>query len=233
MQLREPLTHPHLTTPRAAAIAGILFSALLIGALVLMWLAVPADPHDPGAWLVTSLDRVAFALGLLPFAGIAFLWFIGVLRDRLGESEDRFFATVFLGSGLLFLAMLFVASAIFAAIIAAYEAMPSQLMNSATFAFARAFAFNIMNVYAIKMAGIFITLTSTLALRTGFVARWIALLGYPLALLLLFGNILFDLNLAIFPLWVLLISVYILIDNFRQVPVPPLQKLSEQAAGKD
>jgi len=43
----------------------------------------------------------------LPFAGIAFLWFIGVLRDRLGELEDRFFATVFLGSGLLFLAMLF------------------------------------------------------------------------------------------------------------------------------
>ena len=42
-------------------------------------------------------------MNLIPFAGIAFLWFIGVLRDRLGEQEDRFFATVFFGSGLLFL----------------------------------------------------------------------------------------------------------------------------------
>jgi hypothetical protein len=48
----------------------------------------------------------------VPFAGIAFLWFIGVLRDRLGELEDRFFATVFFGSGLLFLGMLFLACAI-------------------------------------------------------------------------------------------------------------------------
>ena len=51
-------------------------------------------------------------MNLIPFAGIAFLWFIGVLRDRIGEREDRFFATVFLGSGLLFVAMLFVAAAI-------------------------------------------------------------------------------------------------------------------------
>ena len=163
----------------------------------------------------------------MPFAGIAFLWFIGVLRDRLGESEDRFFATVFLGSGLLFLAMLFVASAILAAIITAYEAMPSQLLNSETFVLARAFAFNIMNVYAIKMAGVFMAMTSTLGIRTGFVARWIALLGYPLALLLLFGNFLFNLNLAIFPLWVLVISGYILIDNFRQVQT----SLPENASG--
>ena len=227
MQRNESLTHAHLTTPRAAAIAGILFSALLIGALTLLWISIPVDPLDPGAWLVTSLNRVQFALSLMPFAGIAFLWFIGVLRDRLGESEDRFFATVFLGSGLLFLAMLFVASAILAAIITAYEAMPSQLLNSGTFVFARAFAFNIMNIYAIKMAGVFMALTSTLALRTGFVARWIALLGYPLALLLLFGNFLFDLNLAIFPLWVLVISGYILIDNFRQVQT----SLPENASG--
>ena len=227
MQPNASLTHANLTTPRAAAIAGLLFSALLIGALALLWISIPVDPRDPGAWLVTSLNRVEFALSLMPFAGIAFLWFVAVLRDRLGESEDRFFATVFLGSGLLFLAMLFVASAILAAIITAYEAMPSQLLNSETFVLARAFAFNIMNVYAIKMAGVFMAMTSTLGIRTGFVARWIALLGYPLALLLLFGNFLFDLNLAIFPLWVLVISGYILIDNFRQVQTP----LAENASG--
>ena len=79
-----------LKTPRAAAIAGILFSVLLITGLVLFRLSVRADPLETGASLKTSSNRVALALNLVPFAGIAFLWFIGVLRDRLGELEDRF-----------------------------------------------------------------------------------------------------------------------------------------------
>ena len=49
---------------------------------------------------------------LMPFAGIAFLWFIGVVRDGFGRFEDKFFSSVFIGSGLLFLAMMFVASAV-------------------------------------------------------------------------------------------------------------------------
>ena len=53
----------------------------------------------------------------MPFAGVAFLWFIGVLRDRLAQLEDRFFATVFFGSGLLFLAMLFAAAAVIGAVV--------------------------------------------------------------------------------------------------------------------
>ena len=53
---------------------------------------------------------VAIAVNLVPFAGIAFLWFIGVIRDRIGQHEDRFFATVLLGSGLIFVAMLFVSA---------------------------------------------------------------------------------------------------------------------------
>jgi len=75
-------------------------------AFYLFRLSVRADPLEAGAWLRTSANTTALGLNLIPFAGIAFLWFIAVLRDRLGELEDRFFATVFLGSGLLFLAML-------------------------------------------------------------------------------------------------------------------------------
>jgi hypothetical protein len=80
---------------------------LLIAALVLLRLSVPAHPGEAGAWLTNQGRRTAaaVALNLIPFAGIAFLWFIGVLRDRIGEREDRFFATVFLGSGLLFVGM--------------------------------------------------------------------------------------------------------------------------------
>jgi hypothetical protein len=106
------LTQAQLRTPRAAAVAGILFSVLLFVAFGLMRISVPGDPFEPGTWLESSLAHVTLAMNLVPFAGIAFLWFVGVLRDRLGAREDQFFATVFLGSGLLLLAMLFAAAAV-------------------------------------------------------------------------------------------------------------------------
>ena len=95
------LTHAQLKTPKAAAIAGIAFSLLLLLILWLLRTSIPADPLEPGAWLATDTRAITVALNLVPFAGVAFLWFIGVLRDRLGQLEDRFFATVFFGSGLV------------------------------------------------------------------------------------------------------------------------------------
>ena len=110
------LTHAHLKTPKAAAIAGIAFSLLLLLILWLLRTSIPADPLEPGAWLATDTRAITVALNLVPFAGVAFLWFIGVLRDRLGQLEDRFFASVFFGSALLFLAMLFAAAAVIGAV---------------------------------------------------------------------------------------------------------------------
>ncbi len=216
MQSEKTVTAARLRAPRAAAIAGILFAALLMTSFLLIRLAVPADPLEAGAWLQTRSNTVALALNLVPFAGIAFLWFIGVLRDRLGEREDRFFATVFLGSGLLFLAMLFMSAAMVGGLIIAYTADSTRLLGSPTFTSARAIAYEIMNIYAIKMAGVFMVVTSTLALRTGFLARWIAFLGFAVALLLLLSSRYIEGILLAFPLWVLLISLYILIDNLRQ-----------------
>ena len=204
-----------LHAPRAAAIAGILFAILLIAGLGLLRQAVPADPLEAGAWLQTRTGQVKLALSLVPFAGIAFLWFVGVLRDRLGDREDRFLATVFLGSAILFLAMLFVSAAVAGGLIIAHAADPNRLLGSTSFALGRAITYEIMNVYAIKMAGVFMIVTSTLALRTGFLARWIAFVGFLLALLLLFSGRHIEGVLIVFPAWVLLISVYILIDNLK------------------
>src|SRR5690349_2484909 len=135
------LTRAHLKTPKAAAIAGIVFSALLIVILWLIRRSVPADPLDTGAWVATESRTVALALNLVPFAGVAFLWFIGVLRDRLGQQEDRFFATVFFGSALLFLAMLFAAAAVLGAIVTIFSAEPDETADLNTFHFARVIAY--------------------------------------------------------------------------------------------
>jgi hypothetical protein len=218
MDQQRTLTRSTLTTPRAAAVAGILFSVLLITSFMIIRLSIPADPRDAGQWLTGDVKPVDLALTLLPFAGIAFLWFIGVVRDRLGEYEDRLFATVFLGSGLLFLAMLFSSAAIAGGIVIAYGASPTTLLNSETYTFARAATFVILNTYAIKMAGVFMISTGTLFLRTKVTPRWMALLGYVLALVLLVSISHVSWIFLVFPLWILLISIYILIENFRRGP---------------
>ena len=214
----DTLTKKRLKTPNAAAIAGLLFSLLLIAAFALLRISVPADPQEPGSWLRTNANTVALAINLVPFAGIAFLWFIGVLRDRLGELEDRFFATVFFGSGLLFLGMLFLASAVVNGVLIAFAAKPEEMIGSATFQFARAAIYATINVYMVKMASVFMITTSTIALYTGIAPRWLAVLGYALALLLLFGSYYISWSFAVFPVWVFLLSVCILADNFRRRP---------------
>jgi hypothetical protein len=210
-QQENSLTRAHLKTPKAAAIAGIVFSILVTTIFWLFRKSVPADPLENGEWLATP-EQTTLGLNLIPFAGVAFLWFIGVVRDRLGSSEDRFFATVFFGSALLFLAMLFASAASMGAVIlAASRAEP----NADTFRFARAVSYIIMNVYAIKMAGVFMISTSTVIIYTGIVARWIAMIGFVLALLLLLGSYYMTWSFLVLPIWVLLISIYILTDNLR------------------
>jgi hypothetical protein len=203
-----------LKAPRAGAIAGILFSILFIVSLVLIRLSVPDSPGDPGTWLSHSAKSIGLALDLLPFAGIAFLWFMGVLRDRMGANEDRFLATVFLGSGLLFLAITFVSSALTGGLMMAYEANPERLMDSGTYTFARAVAYELVNVYALRMAGVFMFSTCTLAIRLRIFPRWMAFLGYLLAIFLLLSIGRFGWAPLVFPLWTLVISVYVLLANF-------------------
>jgi hypothetical protein len=212
---RVTTVHDRLKAPRAAAIAGLVFSILLVISLVLIRVSVPITPGDAGTWLSSSGKSVSLALSLLPFAGIAFLWFIGVLRDRMGAQEDRFFATVFLGSGLLFLAMMFASFAVAGGLMMAYRAIPGKLPDHGVYTFARTVAYEFGNVYAIRMAGVFMISTCTLAIRIGMFPRWMAFLGYALALLLLLSPGRLSWGPLVFPLWVLVISVYVLLANLR------------------
>ena len=209
----EGLTDAELRTPRAAAVAGVVFSLLTLTSFGLLWGAIPADPQASGGWLAANTSEVTLALNLIPFAGVAFLWFVGVIRDRLGRREDRFFATVFLGSGLLFLGMLLVAAAVVGAMLIAFKDDPAAFASPA-FRIARAISYNLVNVYMVRMAGVFMISTSTVAMATRLAPRWLAALGYPLALLLLLGSPFLRWSFALFPLWVLLFSIHILASSF-------------------
>jgi len=204
-----------LKTPRAAAIAGIIFSVLLITSQLVVRNSIPANPLGPATDVVSHSRALSRALNLMPFAGIAFLWFIGVVRDRIGLLEDRFFATVFLGSGLLYIAMIFASAALAGGLIRVLGRGTDYLIGPDTYALGRAEIYQIMSVYAIKMAGVFMISTSTIALRTRVIPRWTAFLGYALALFLLLSVGIIDWTPMVFPLWVFLISMCILIENFR------------------
>lgn len=208
--------------PRAIAVSGIIFAGMFIACLVLIRIAVPADPKDPGGWLVdqTARNSVRLALNLIPFTGIAFLYYMGVLRHRLGLLEDRFFATVFLGSGLLFVATLF-GSAVVAEGLTETFARDGQLSaQSETYAVARRVTHLLMITYAMKMAATFVFVTSTIGFRTSFLPRWLALSGFAVGLILLLSITDFAWIALLFPMWVLLVSAYILIVDTSPTQTP-------------
>ena len=203
-----------LRTPRAAAVAGIIFSALLTAALVLLRVSVPTHPAVPGLWLTDPHRRadVAIALNLVPFAGIAFLWFIGVLRDRIGEREDRFFATVFLGSGLLFVGMMFVAAAVGGGVIAVAS---SGSLGAGTLGLGRNVTSILLNIYAMRMAAVFTLTTVTITRRAAIVPRWLTVAGLVTGVVLLVGVGISAWVELIFPAWILALSVEVLAAGRR------------------
>lgn len=216
MKMSMVQQQPHiLKTPRAAAVAGILFAALFATGIIAVRLAVPQDLSAGTEWLTVGRQRVTIALAVMPFAGIAFLWFVGVIRDLLGEYEDRFFASVYFGSGLLFMGMAFVAMAIGGGLIASFEfdRAHSVVLDSDVIVFGRAVALQISNVYAMRMAGVFMTSLAAVWFRTRVVPRWLTFITFALAVILL---VVLSYSLwvtLIFPTWTLLVSLYILVVN--------------------
>jgi len=212
------LTRQALKTPRSAAIAGIIFAILYGTSMVLINVSLSQETASGLARTVTDPRTVTLALNLIPYAGIAFLWFIGVIRDLLGDSEDRLFATVFLGSGLLFLALTFIGSALAAGLLSASTMESGVLVQSGVMIYASSVVHNIFNLYAVRMAGIFMISLATIWLRTGVMHRGWAFLTYVLALVLLLSIDYSFWVTLILPAWVLAISVYILVRNLHNQP---------------
>ena len=205
------LTQKPLRTPRSAAIAGLVFSVLMGAVIILIQGSFPTDPTDiSGDWLEKNADIVTLAIGFVPIAGIAFLWFMGVTRDLLGHLEDQFFSTIFTGSGLLFLGMIFIWAAIGGTLLYGYSVNPGLLIEGGFYMIGRRLMVEIIAVFAMSMAGTYVFSSGSIWLRTGVVPRWLAILTWAVAAALWLSAILGWWVQLIFPVWVFLISVYIL-----------------------
>jgi hypothetical protein len=206
-----------LRTPRAAAIAGIAFAVLLSIAVVLLHWAIPRG-DDTNEWLTQESRRraVAIAMGFIPYAGIAFLWFIGVIRSRLGDQEDKLFSTAFLGSGLLFVAMLFSAAAVTGALLHLYSG--KSQVSTDNVALTSAIVGSLLGTFGIRMAAVFTLVVTNLGRRTAIVPTWLVVVGYATAAALLFAPPRTIWATLLFPGWVFLLSVNILVISLRAGP---------------
>lgn len=204
-----------LTTPRSAGIAGIIAGVLFITSHVLILVSLPSSSVELGVNEQTQKIFISIALQLLPFAGIAFLWFMGVMRDRLGRREDQFYSTVFLGSGLLYMAMTFTASAL-AGGLRSFYFLNQAIGSEDIYNIGRSLVSQITNVYGLRMAAVFMLSSATMWMRTQIVPRWLAIITALLALVLLFTIGLSLWLTLIFPVWMLIVSLLILISNYRR-----------------
>jgi hypothetical protein len=214
--MRITRTRRALTTPRAAALAGILFAVLFATSLTLIRLSVPEHVGSGGAALEVNSRRIGMALNLLPYSGVAFLWFIGVIRDRLGELEDRFFSTIFLGSGLMFLALVFVSGGLAGATLSTLSEASSAMEASGLLLYSRMVLVQLLNIYAIRMAGVFMISLGTIWFRSGLMHRGWVLVTYVLALVLLVSISITAWVILIFPAWVFAVSIYYLVASLRR-----------------
>lgn len=203
-----------MASPRAASLAGVLFALLFATALVLLRSATPDAPEMQVELSGDAATRISIAVWIMPFAGIAFLWFLGVLRDTFGEREDKLFSSAFLGSGILFLAMVFVATAIAGALLTTVDAGYDPGSTEAIIA--RAIMLQIVNVFALRMAAVFMLSLGTLWLRTGALPKWVTFLTYAVALVLLFVVSYSAWVTLVFPVWAFAISVLLLVRSYRK-----------------
>ena len=213
---QDPSTTPvarRAATPIAGAIAGMLFAVLFSAAVVIMMTAMTEIANDTGDWLETGAQSLRVALTIIPFAGLFFLWFIAVARERLGRFEDQFFSTVFLGSGLLFLALVFAAAASAGALVASYAKDPAGFAGSGIYYYSRMTVSQLFSIYALRMAAVFMLSQASLWLRTGVMPRWMALLTIVIAVVLLFAVSQSLWIVLVFPGWVFMVSAYILVTH--------------------
>jgi hypothetical protein len=198
----------HARTLTAGSIAGMLFG-VLFGACVTIVQSTAGGTDETGAWLADGKGDLEWALALLPFAGIFFLWFIGVSRQRLGRWDDRFISSVILGSGVVFLAMVFASAGLAGALLGMYARDPAGFPGSDTYSFVQLAVAKIFGVYALRMASVFLICQATAWLRHGLMPKWLALSSYAVALVLLFVVSQEAWAVLIFPVWIFVISAYL------------------------
>jgi hypothetical protein len=220
--MRARAVFERVRSVESAAIAGVVYAVLAIVALGLLiqFPELTQSDAEISAWFDDGEHRATLLLGLnlAAVSSIAFLWFVAVIRRRLGDREDRFFSTVFLGSAIVYVGIWLAAAAILAAGAVAYQLFDAAAIGQDTATLAGGFAGALLLVAGPRIQAVFVFTTSTLILRSGVLPRWLAFFGYVVGVFL-FAVPLVTQPLGIgFPFWVLVVSITILLTKAADRP---------------
>lgn len=213
-----------LRSIEAAAIAGLLHSALSLVATALL-LRSP-DPSDGDAamaeWYSDKANQLSLitAVNLLVGSAIAFLWFVAVIRRRVGDRENMFFGTVFLGSALLLSGAWLVAGVLIAtpALAARSFDIPATAGDVASM---QAAGITMAAVVATRLEAVFIISTTTVGRLSDVFPRWLLIGGYTIGGILLVVPVPTNILTWVFPVWVAIVSLVLLARrNAEEISAP-------------
>lgn len=205
-----------LASVEAAAVAGIvcgvswalslagLLSAPGIGATEREVAEHYGEPGNATAALVWSQ--------VLVLATIAFLWFVGVVRGRVGDREPKLFGTVFLGASVLLAGLLFSGGALLAAP-AVLVAVGDTAPDPGSTALMRSAAAVVLSVFLPRVATLVMFSTATLARATGALPRWLVVITYLLGAFELVNVTVSTPTVFLVPAWIALVSVVLLVRH--------------------
>ena len=168
-----------------------------------------ADP-PPGLYTLVLLQFIVIGT-------IAFLWFIGVVRARLGEGEPKLFGTVFQGGAILMAGVVLAGTAAIAAPAVLAE-VGGRIPDPGAASMTRALAVTLLSVFAPRVATLVVFSTAALGRATGALPRWLVWLSYAVGVFEFVNVTVAPTTVYVFPAWIALVSVVLLIRRSTRSP---------------
>ena len=222
-----------LRSVEAAAVAGLIAAVGWIVALTDLRDVPDVDASDAEI-LAYYADppglSASVSLQILVYATFGFLWFIAVVRNRIGEAEPKLFGTVFFGGGILFAALLFVG----AAALAAPEILTAEsdrVVDPDAMAMTRSFAAIVLGEFTIRLGSLFVFSLAALALRTGALPRWLVVVSYLVGIAMFVNVLIATPGIYLLPSWIGLVSVVMLVRHSRANLNPPAGSAASASGG--
>jgi hypothetical protein len=201
----------------AAAIAGVVYAVFTVLALIRLsrYPSLDLGDEELAAWFDDDAHQAWLigALSLASIGSIAFLWFVAVIRRRLGDLEDKFFSTVFLGSGIVYVAVWLVGAGALAAPAAAMVQLDAAAVSPASASLAGGIGSSLILVVAPRLQAVFIFSTSTVIMQSQVLPSWLAILGYVSGLMLFVFPLVTQPAGLVFPAWVFIVSVVMMVKR--------------------
>jgi hypothetical protein len=136
----------------------------------------------------------------------------------VGEREDKFFATVFLGSGILIAALALVGNGVLASTAVTVDLLDGRVPDVDVLSAVTGLGRTLLVLVLVRVQAVFIMSASTLALRTNAFSRWLSYFGYAVALWMFFVPFLIEPLRLGFPIWVAILSVALLVRRDDLMP---------------